>query len=229
VSFMTPKVKLVAIPTAILLLIVLFGGLVLQQRIAGQISTNVQQEMPNASGVRAAVPLRDVPNNVVSDSIKMAKIDIEKYILKGSEVSPSLSITASNISKSQPTVIGDLDVTAVISASTIATSSGFESAKIVGNALQVSVGSGGMGQALVVPKYENSQLYFELQSVSFLGNEIPASSLSPDIQEQVKARSLRTLTFPQALKVKSVALGSEGLSFKMHGSNVELDKLKSET
>jgi hypothetical protein len=79
----------------------------------------------------------------------------------------------------------------------------------------------------LVPRYSNSQLYFELQSVSILGNEIPASSLPADLQNQIKNRSQRSLTPPKGLKVKSVSLSSKGLSVKMFGNNVQLGNLGS--
>ena len=93
--------------------------------------------------------------------------------------------------------------------------------------MQVSVGPGGLGTALLIPKYSNSQLYFELQSVSLFGNQIPASSLPADLQDQVKSKSQRSLTPPKGLKVKSVSLSSNGLSVKMLGSNIQLGNLGS--
>jgi hypothetical protein len=84
-----------------------------------------------------------------------------------------------------------------------------------------------MGTAILIPKYSNSQLYFELQSVSILGNEIPASSLPADLQNQIKSRSQRILTPPKGLKVKSVSLSSKGLSVKMSGNNIQLGNLGS--
>lgn len=124
-------------------------------------------------------------------------------------------------------MVGSLEVTATISASTIKESSEFNDAQIVGNTLQVSVGAGGLGTAVLIPKYSNSQLYFELQSVSIFGNQIPASSLPADVQNQVKSRSQRSLTPPKGLKVKSVSLSSNGLSVKMFGNNIQLGKLGS--
>ena len=211
-----------------LALVALVGVVAVQRIISNTIVANVEQEVPSASGISASIPLLDVPSTLFSDSINVARIDIERYILEGSEVAPSLSITASDISKSQPTVIGNLDVTATISAETLTSSSGFDSAKVVGNSLQVGIGSGGMGEALLTPKYENNEFYFELEQVSFLGNEISAASLPDSARDEVKARSRRTLVFPRALQVKSVSLGSAGLSFKMHGSNVELGSLRQE-
>ena len=217
--------RTLAIPFIALTLIALVSAVVVQKNISTKIAVNVQQDVPNASGVSASIPLLDVPSTLISDSINVARIDIEKYVLEGSEVAPSLSITASNVSKSQPTVIGNLDVTATISAASLTGSSGFDNAKVVGNSLQVPIGTDGMGEATVTPRYANDELYFELQKVSFLGNEIPATSLPDSVRDEVRARSMRTLAFPKALKVKSVSLGSAGLSFEMHGSNVELGSL----
>lgn len=217
--------RTLAIPVFALTLIALVGAVVVQKNISTKIAVNVQQDVPNASGVSASIPLLDVPSSLMSDAINVARIDIEKYVLEGSEVAPSLSITASNVSKSQPTVIGNLDVTATISAASLTGSSGFDNAKVVGNSLQVPIGTDGMGEATVIPRYANDEFYFELQKVSFLGNEIPATSLPDSVRDEVRARSMRTLAFPKALKVKSVSLGSAGLSFEMNGSNVELGSL----
>jgi hypothetical protein len=60
-----------------------------------------------------------------------------------------------------------------------------------------------------------------------LGNQIPASSLPADLQNQIKSRSQRSLTPPKGLKVKSVYLSSKGLSVKMTGSNIQLGNLGS--
>ena len=225
---MKQNLRTTVIPFITLALVALVGVVAVQRIISNKIAANVEQEVPSASGISASIPLLDVPSTLLSDSINMARIDIERYILEGSEVAPSLSITASDISKSQPTVIGNLDVTATISAATLTSSSGFDSAKVVGNSLQVGIGSGGMGEALLTPKYENNEFYFELEQVSFLGNEISAASLPDSARDEVKARSRRTFAFPSALQVKSVSLGSAGLSFKMHGSNVELGSLRQE-
>ena len=225
---MKPNLRTTVIPFITLALVALVGVVAVQRIVSNKIVANVEQEVPSASGISASIPLLDVPSTLLSDSINVARIDIERYILEGSEVAPSLSITASDISKSQPTVIGNLDVTATISAATLTSSSGFDSAKVVGNSLQVGIGSGGMGEALLTPKYENNEFYFELEQVSFLGNEISAASLPDSARDEVKARSRRTLVFPSALQVKSVSLGSAGLSFKMHGSNVELGSLRQE-
>ena len=218
------KIKLIASVTGFILL---GGALGVQQYISTQITSKVEREMPSASGISASVPLADVPSNLTSDSIKSADINIKSFALKESGTKTSLDISASSISKAKPTLIGSLEVTATIPASTITKQSEFNNAQIVGNTLQVAAGAGGMGTAQLVPKYSNSQLYFELQSVSILGNEIPASSLPADLQNQIKNRSQRSLTPPKGLKVKSVSLSSKGLSVKMFGNNVQLGNLGS--
>jgi len=219
------KIKTIAISSTVF---VLLGGTIgVQQYISTQITSKVEREMPNASGVSASVPLADVPSNLTSDSIKSADINIKSFALKESGTKSSLDISASSISKAKPTLIGSLEVTATIPASTITKQSEFNNAQIVGNTLQVAAGAGGMGTALLVPRFSNSQLYFELQSVSILGNQIPASSLPADLQNQIKDRSQRSLTPPKGLKVKSVSLSSKGLSVKMFGNNVQLGNLGS--
>ena len=124
-------------------------------------------------------------------------------------------------------MVGSLEVTATIPASTITKSSQFNDAQIIGNTLQVSAGAGGLGTAFLIPKYLNNQIYFELQSVSFLGNQIPASSLPAELQTQIKSRSQRSLTPPKGLTVNSVSLSSNGLSVKMSGSNIQIGSLGS--
>jgi hypothetical protein len=219
------KIKTVAISaTASVLLGGMFG---VQQYISSQITSKVQREMPSASGISASVPIVDVPSNLTSDFIKSAEINIKSFALKESGTKTSLDISVSNISKAKPTQVGSLEITATIPASTITEQSQFNEAQIVGNTLQVAAGAGGMGTALLVPRYSNSQLYFELQSVSIFGNQIPASSLPADLQSQIKSRSQRNLTPPKGLKVKSVYLSSKGLSVKMTGSNIQLGNLGS--
>jgi hypothetical protein len=219
------KIKTVAISaTASVLLGGMFG---VQQYISSQITSKVQREMPSASGISASVPIVDVPSNLTSDFIKSAEINIKSFALKESGTKTSLDISVSNISKAKPTQVGALEITATIPASTITEQSQFNEAQIVGNTLQVAAGAGGMGTALLVPRYSNSRLYFELQSVSILGNQIPASSLPADLQNQIKSRSQRSLTPPKGLKVKSVYLSSKGLSVKMTGSNIQLGNLGS--
>ena len=219
------KIKTIAISATVFVL--LSGVIGVQQYISSQITSKVQREMPNASGISASVPLADVPSNLTSDSIKSAEINIKSFALKESGTKTSLDISASSISKAKPTLVGSLEVTATIPASTITKQSEFNNAQIVGNTLQVAVGAGGMGTAILIPKYANSQLYFELQSVSIFGNQIPASSLPADLQDQIKSKSQRSLTPPKGLKVKSVSLSSKGLSVRMSGKNIQLGNLGS--
>ena len=217
------RIKIIA--TSVLVLSVFAGVFGLEKYISSQIASGVKREMPNASGVSASIPLTDIASNITSDSIKLANIDIEKYPLKESNTDSSIKISAENISKSKPTLIGSLEITATIPVSTIAKASEFGDAQIVGNTLQVAAGAGGMGKASLIPKYSNNQLYFELKSVSLFGNDIPASSLPADLQTQIKSKSQRSLTPPKGLKVKSVSLSSKGLSVKMYGTNVQLGNL----
>jgi len=219
------KIKIIAASTT--LFILLGAVLGVQQYISSQITSRVEREMPKASGVSASIPLADLPSNIASDSIKSVDINIKSFALKENGTKTSLDISASNISKAKPTTAGSLEVTATISASTIAESSEFNNAQIVGNTLQVSAGPGGAGTALLIPKYSNSQLYFELQSISIFGNQIPASSLPAELQDQIKSKSQRSLTPPKELTVESVSLSSKGLSVKMFGTNIQLGNLGS--
>jgi hypothetical protein len=215
------RIKLLAGLAIVLSL--LGGAVVAQQYISAQITARVVQELPNASGITASIPLADVLSNLTSDSIESAKISIKSFASTESKTDTSLDIVASKISKEKPTLIGSLEITATIPAATITKSSEFSDAKIVDNTLQVSPGEGGFGTAILVPKHSSSQLYFEIQSLSILGNEIPASSLPADIKNQIKAKSQRSFTPPKGLKVNSVSLSSEGLSVKMVGSNIQFD------
>jgi len=208
--------------------IVLLGGVLgVQQYISSQITASVEREIPKAKGVTASVPLAHIPSNLTSNSIKFAKINIESFALKESGTKTSLDISLSNISKSKPTQVGSLEVIATIPASTITKLSEFNDAQIVGNNLQVSTGAGGIGTALLAPKYLDGKLYFELKSISFLDQEIRAESLPAELQDQIKSKSQRSLTPPKGLKVKSVSLSSKGLSVKMFGKNIELGNLGS--
>jgi len=224
---MRMKIKIGIIASTTTVLVLLGGVLGAQQYISSQITSRVEREMPKASGISASVPLADLPSNIASDLIKSVNINIKSFALKENGTKTSLDISASNISKAKPTTAGSLKVTATISASTIAESSEFNDAQIVGNTLQVSAGPGGLGTALLIPKYSNGQLYFELQSISFLGDQIPASSLPAELQDQIKNKSQRSLTPPQGLTVESVSLSSKGLSVKMFGSNIQLGNLGS--
>ena len=219
------KIRIIAASTTVF---VLLGGVLgTQQYISSQITSRVEREMPKASGISASIPLADLPSNIASESIKSVNINIKSFALKENGTKTSLEISASYISKAKPTTAGSLEVTATISASTIAESSEFNNAQIVGNTLQVSAGPGGVGTALLIPKYSNSQLFFELQSISIFGNQIPASSLPAELQNQIKSKSQRSLTPPKGLTVESVSLSSKGLSVKMSGSNIQLGNLGS--
>lgn len=202
-----------------LLAFVSIGAITVEKSISSRITTRVYEVMPRATDVTASVPLFDLPGNIVGDSIKSVHIDIGEYQLKESTFKPSLAIDARDISKAQPNLIGSLDVTATISAATITQLTDFSDAQIVGNTLHVSVGSGGLGTAILVPKYSGNQIYFELQGVSIFGSEVPADSLPAEIKDQIKSKSVRTLNAPQGMSVKSISLSSEGLALTMHGKN----------
>ena len=202
-----------------LLAFVSIGAITVEKSISSRITTRVYEVMPRATDVTASVPLFDLPGNIVGDSIQSVHIDIGEYQLKESTFKPSLAIDARDISKAQPNLIGSLDVTATISAATITQLTDFSDAQIVGNTLQVSVGSGGLGTAILVPKYSGNQIYFELQGVSIFGSEVPADSLPAEIKDQIKSKSVRTLNAPQGMSVKSISLSREGLALTMHGKN----------
>ena len=203
------------------------GAITVEKTISSLISTRVYEVLPRATDVTASIPLFDLPGNIVGDSIKSFHINVGEYQLKESTLKPSLEINARNISKAQPNLIGALDVTATISAATITQLADFNDAQIVGNTLQVSVGSGGLGTAILVPKYSGNQIYFELQGVSLFGNEIPADSLPAEIKDQIKSKSVRTLKAPQGMRVKSISLSSEGLALTMYGKNIRPTKIGS--
>ena len=203
------------------------GAITVEKTISSRISTRVYEVMPRATDVTASVPLFDLPGNIVGDSIKSVHINVGEYQLKESTLKPSLAIHARNISKAQPNLIGALDVTATIPAATITQLADFNDAQIVGNTLQVSVGSGGLGTAILIPKYSGNQIYFELQGVSLFGNEIPADSLPAEIKDQIKSKSVRTLNAPQGMRVKSISLSSEGLALTMYGKNIRPTKIGS--
>lgn len=206
----------------------LFGAaLGIQQFISSQITSKVQQEMPNASGISASVPLVDIPSNLVSSSINYANINIKSFSLKESGTKTSLDISASSISKAKPTLVGSLEIIATIPASTIIESSDFNDAEILGNTLRVSMGAGGLGTATLIPRHAKNSLYFELQSITVFGNKILASSLPEDLKNEIRSNSQRSLTPPKGLKVRSVSLSSDGLSVKMFGNNIQLGNLGS--
>ena len=214
------------IPIA-LVAILASGAITVEKTISSRIATRVYEVMPRATDVTASVPLFDLPGNIVGNSIKSVHINAGEYQLKESTLKPSLAIHARNISKAQPNLIGALDVTATISAAAITQLADFNDAQIVGNTLQVSVGSGGLGTAILIPKYSGNQIYFELQGVSLFGSEIPADSLPAEIKDQIKSKSVRTLNAPQGMRVKSISLSSEGLALTMYGKNIRPTKIGS--
>ena len=213
------------IAIAVMTLFICGGVITTEKVISSKIATRVEQQLPSASGISASIPFFDLPGSINSDLIKSVRINIDEYQLKGSGTKSSLAISAKNVSKSKPTRIGSLDITTTIPISKLLKESGFNEAEIVDNALQVSVGAGGLGKALLVPKYSNNQIYFQIRSISVMGSPIPASSLPADIQDQIKSRSVKDLTVPQGLKVKSVSIGTKGLSVNFHGTNIQLDTL----
>lgn len=204
----------------------LYGGIAgAQSFVLSQIADRVEQEIPNASGVSVSIPLREIPAALASESIKSMEIKVKQFLFKGSNTNAELEISASRISKSQPTRVGSLNVTATIPTATILQSANFNDAQIVGNTLQVSAGAGGAGRATLVPKFSANQIYFEIVSVSFLGNEIPASSLTDEIQDEIRNRSKRSLNLPTGLQVRSVSLSDRGLSLEMQGRDVQVNQL----
>jgi hypothetical protein len=219
--------KRVSISTAAVF-IVLGGTVGIQQFISLKIISRVEQEMPKASGVSASIPLADVPSNLASGEIKSVRINIDEFALKTTGIAASLEISASSIRKAKPSTVGSLELTATIPASAITKFSQFNDAQIVGNTLQVSAGAGGLGTATLIPMYGKNQLYFELQSISFLGNQIPASSLPDELQVQIRTMSQRNLTPPKGLEVESVVLSEKGLSVNMSGSNIQVGNIGSE-
>ena len=214
------------VPVA-LVVVIAISAITIEKSISSRITTRVIEVMPRAADVNASVPLFELPGNIVGDTIKSVHIDIGEYQLKESTFKPSLAIDAYDISKATPNVIGTLGVTATIPATTIMQLTDFSDAQIVGNTLQVSVGSGGLGTAVLVPKYSGNQIYFELQGVSLFGNEIPADSLPAEIKEQIKSKSVRTLSPPEGMSVKSISLNSQGLALTMHGTNFRPSNLGS--
>jgi len=210
-----------------LVAVIAISAITIEKSISSRITTRVYEVMPRATDVSASVPLFEIPGNIVSDSIKSVHIDVGQYQLKDSTFKPSLAINAQDISKSTPNVIGSLDVTATIPAATIMQLTDFSDAQIVGNTLQVSVGSGGLGTAVLVPRYSGNQIYFELQAVSLFGNEIPADSLPAEIKDQIKSKSVRTLSPPQGMTVKSISLSEAGLALTMQGKNFKVANLGS--
>lgn len=209
--------------------VVLLGGFsfIAQGTLSSRIESRVYQQLPDAADVSVSIPLLNIPSDLTSDTIKLAKINVGRGDTGDAKFKPSLAIAARNIAKKQPNIVGSLEVTATIPAATITQQAEFQDAQIVGDTLQVSVGSGGLGRASLIPKFSNNQLYFELKSVSLFGSEVPASSLPANVQAQIKSQSLRELSIPKGMKVKSVSLSSKGLALKLYGNNIQLGNLGS--
>ena len=217
--------KLTLISTTSAFVLIAAAAITAENAVSSKIEIRVKEKLPSASGISASIPFRDLPNNIKSDSIKTINIEIDEYTLKGSDRKTSLAISVRDISKSQPNQIGFLEITSTIPTSTILSQMEFQDAEIIESALQISVGAGGLGKALLVPEYSNNEIYFQLKSVSVLGSPVPASSLPADIQEEIKSRSSRSITVPKGLKIIAVSLDSEGLSVKFQGRNLLLDNL----
>ena len=215
---------------AVIEVIALFGvgAYAAEKVISSKITSQVQQDLPSASGVNVSIPVSEILSDITSNSISTLHIKINQYPLKGSDFKPSLKIIATNVTKLQPAVADTLEINALIPASVITDSTEIKGSQIIGNVLKVSVGSAGLGQASLIPKYSNNQIYFDLKSVSLFGQEIPRSSLPVDIQEQIKKKTLHNLNLPKGLKVESVSLDSRGLSLKIHGSKINLSNFASE-
>jgi hypothetical protein len=209
--------------------VVLLGGFsfIAQGALSSRIESRVYQQLPDAADVSVSIPLLNIPSDLTSDTIKLATINVGRGDTGDAKFKPSLAIAARNIAKKQPNIVGSLEVTATIPAATITQQAEFQDAQIVGDTLQVSVGSGGLGRASLIPKFSNNQLYFELKSVSLFGGEVPASSLPANVQAQIKSQSLRELSIPKGMKVKSVSLSSKGLALKLYGNNIQLGNLGS--
>jgi hypothetical protein len=217
------------LPAAIVAAVLAIGAGVItaDTLISSRIESRVYQQLPDAADVSVSIPLRNIPSDLTSDSIKLANINVGRSDGEDAQFKPSLSIAARNIAKKQPNIVGSLEVTATIPAATITQQAEFQDAQIVGNTLQIAVGSGGLGRASLIPKFSKNQFYFELKSVSLFGSEIPASSLPADIQEQIKSQSVRELSIPKGMKVKSVSLTSKGLALKLYGNNIQFGNLGS--
>jgi len=217
-----------ALIAAALTLIFLGGGsLVAESVIASRIESQIKSELPKASGITASISLIEMVQSLFSDSIKSANIKIDNYALKGNTTETSIEIAAKSISKSKPTIVASLEVISTIPAATILQSAEFGDAEIVDNTLQVSAGPGGLGRAILVPKFSDNQIYFEIKGISLFGNEIPASSLPADAQSQIKDKSLRQLDIPKGMKLISVSLNTQGLSVTLRGTNIQLETLGS--
>ena len=223
---MTRKSKAL-IAAALTLALLGVGSLAAESIIASRIESRIKSELPKATGVSASIPLIDLVQILFSDSIKSANLKIDSYALNGGTTESSIEIAAKEISKSKPTIIGSLEVISTIPAATILQSAEFSDAQIIDNTLQVSAGPGGLGRAILVPKFSDNQIYFELKAISLFGNEISASSLPVDAQSQIKDKSLRQLDIPKGMKLISVSLNTQGLSVVLRGTNIQLGALGS--
>ena len=223
---MTRKSKAL-IAAALTLALLGVGSLAAESIIASRIESRIKSELPKATGVSASIPLIDLVQSFFSDSIKSANLKIDSYALNGGTTESSIEIAAKEISKSKPTIIGSLEVISTIPAATILQSAEFSDAQIIDNTLQVSAGPGGLGTAILVPKFSDNQIYFELKAISLFGNEIAASSLPADAQSQIKDKSLRQLEIPKGMKLISVSLNTQGLSVTLRGANIQLGMLGS--
>jgi len=222
---MTRKPK--ALIAAALTLALLGGGsLAAESLITSRIETRIKSELPKATGISASISLIEMVQSLLSDSIKSANIKIDSYALKGNTTETSIEIQAKSISKSKPTFVGSLEVISTIPAATILQSAEFGDAEIVDDTLQVSAGPGGLGRAILVPKFSDNQIYFEIKGISLFGNEIPASSLPADAQSQIKDKSLRQLDIPNGMKLESVSLTPKGLSIILRGTNIQFGTLE---
>ena len=176
------------ITTSVFALFLLSGTVGAQKYVSSQITSRVEREMPKASGVRASIPLADLPGNITSDAIKAVIVDINSYFLKENNTNVSLKITAKNISKSKPTLIGSLDVTATIPETTIIKSSEFNDARIVGDTLQVSVGPGGAardrGYSFVSHQQEVGTGYFDELTTVIQGGRSSVTALTGSTEEE---------------------------------------------
>ena len=224
-----------ALPTLIIVLVMGYIGTA--TFITAQLTHRVATLSPDSRGISTHIPLSEVAEDLTSPDIHSATIQIASFHTSShnaqgstndvSQYGAAMSISAQNIAKSSPFTVDSLDITATIAAKTLEALSGFPDARISNGELQVSVGSNGLGQALLTPKVSNNQLYFVLQSISLFGTNIPASSLPASIQDQIKARSVRNLSFPKGLAMTSVVLKSQGMVITLHGSDFALANLNS--
>ena len=213
--------------TATTLILILLGtaAIATEKTVSSKIELRVKEKLSSASGIKASMPLVDLPGNLTSDSIKAVNIKIDEYKPSGSNTKASLEINAREIKKSGPTQVGSLHISSTIPAATLIEQSDFDGTEIVDNTLQISVGAGGLGKALLVPTFANNQIYFQLQSISIMGTPVPTDALPSDIQDQIKSRSAKSLSVPKGLKVTAVSLSSDGLSMTLQGTNIELGKI----